>query len=162
MGILSRLFGQKPEKPDPLEAELADWCVVTAHNDDSDERVCMRLRIARPNLEGIESFTTAVEIEWRWADEGWSPPEQVETDQVEFEDALCDLSGDNGYSELVMVRTGFGAREWLYYTSDQARFMSELNTLLENHEQYPIDIKFYDDAGWEIWKDVLETVSDRA
>jgi len=73
----------------------------------------------------------------------------------EFEATLDALSGGNGFAELVSVRTGFGARGWLYYTCDQAKFMTQFNALLASHPQYPTEVMIEEDPEWSAWAEMV-------
>ena len=80
---------------------------------------------------------------------------------LSFEEALDELSGMNGLSEIFQVLTGMGVKEWVYYTNDRNAFMGRFNELLKNHEPYPLEIEFYDDPYWEVWQDMLASVESR-
>jgi len=51
----------------------------------------------------------------------------------------------------MLVATGLGLREWVYYTRDREQFMERLNELLQGHAAYPVEIEIYDDPDWENW-----------
>ena len=70
-------------------------------------------------------------------------------------------SAANGFAELVQVSTGFGEREWLFYSSNRKRFMARFNELLAGHEPYPLEITFYRDREWKIWDDMLQPLLRR-
>jgi len=89
------------------------------------------------------------------------PPPDVKQAMDAFEDAVDPLTWLNGFSELLYVATGSGHREWLFYSSDQNRFMRELNDLLSTHEPYPLEIEFGDDPEWKAWSELAEAVEER-
>jgi hypothetical protein len=143
-----------------LEDELRDWQIVTVENKEQQSRATIRLRVRKPALPDEPAFDCAVEISWPYDGIDYPGPD-VNQRQLAFETALDDLSGMNGFSELVQVSTGMGKKDWLYYTSDQDRFMRDLNALLDGHDPYPIQINFYPDPSWQIWSDVVEAVQSK-
>lgn len=80
---------------------------------------------------------------------------------VAFEEAIDELTAQNGHSELVQVSTGNGMKEWLFYSRDQAAFMELMNTLLRGHPMYPLEIKFYADPEWQIWSETADSIAAR-
>jgi hypothetical protein len=110
----------------------------------------------KPAIPDGRVFGCAVEISWLYSGTTDYPPREENQKQLAFETALDDLSGMNGFSELVQVSTGRGKKEWLYYTSDQERFMRDFNALLAGHEPYPIQINFYEDPEWKLWSEIVE------
>src|SRR5262245_9411182 len=151
---------KEPGDRDAIEAELRDWRIVTIENREQQSRATIRLRVRKPPIPDGRVFGCAVEISWPYDGSDY-PDSEVNQQQLAFEAALDDLSGMNGFSELVQVSTGMGKKEWLYYTSDRERFMHELNELLAGHEPYPIRINFYDDAQWRLWSEVVEGVQSK-
>jgi uncharacterized protein DUF695 len=144
-----------------LENELRDWQILTAENKEQQSHATIRLRMRKPPLPDGRVFGCAVEISWPYDGVNGYPGSDVNQQQLAFETALDDLSGMNGFSELVQVSTGMGKKDWLYYTSDQERFMRDLNALLEGHDPYPIQINFYDDPDWQIWSEVVAAVQSK-
>jgi hypothetical protein len=144
-----------------LEDELRDWQIVAVENKEQQSRATIRLRVRKPPLPDGRVFDCAVEISWPYDGVDGYPSPDVNQRQLAFETALDDLSGMNGFSELVQVSTGMGKKDWLYYTSDQDRFMRDLNALLAGHDPYPIQINFYQDPSWQIWSDVVEAVQSK-
>jgi hypothetical protein len=140
--------------------ELRDWQILTVENTEQQSHATIRLRLKRPQLPEGSVFGCAVEISWPYDGAGY-PDHDVNQKQIAFEEALDELSGMNGFSELVQVSTGMGKKDWLYYTSDQERFMRDFNALLAGHPPYPIQINFYEDAQWRIWSEVVEAVQPR-
>jgi hypothetical protein len=144
-----------------LEEELRDWQIVSVENKEQGSQATIRLRMRKPPLPDGRAFDCAVEISWPYDGVNGYPSSDVNQKQLAFETALDDLSGMNRFSELVQVSTGMGKKEWLYYTSDQERFMRDFNALLAGHDPYPIQINFYEDPSWQIWSEVVEAVQGR-
>lgn len=157
---LRRLFRNEPP-PDELQAELRDWRIVKAINDETNEAAVFRLRIRKPPLGNIDAFRTAVRVTWPYTSDSPMPTKDVQAQQNAFDIALDELSGGNGYAELVQVSTGNGVKEWLYYTTDVEAFGASFNRLLEGHPRYPVTLQFEQDPEWRIWGDFVESVEDR-
>lgn len=151
----------RPDVAD-LDNELRDWKIIDVNNPDLQTSAVIRLRMCKPPLPEGCAFSCAVEITWPYSSADQYPAPDVNQKQLSFERALDDLSGMNGFSELVQVWTGMGTKEWLYYTSNQRRFMTDFNALLSGHEHYPIEIKFYDDPEWQIWSQTVEAVESKS
>jgi hypothetical protein len=98
-------------------------------------------------------------LEWPYG--SGLPPPNVKQRMEAFEEGIEELMFDNGFSELVMVRTGLGRRDWLFYTSDQARFMARLNGLLAGHDPYPLRITISGDPDWKAWHETRDEVCSR-
>jgi hypothetical protein len=150
-----------PQDKEALEEELRDWQIVTVENRERQSRAIIRLRVRKPPIPDGRVFGCAVEISWPYDGADDYPDGDVNQKQLAFEAALDDLSGMNGFSELVQVSTGMGKKEWLYYTSDQERFMRDFNALLDGHEPYPIQIRFYEDPNWRLWSEVVEAMQSK-
>lgn len=113
MGLLEKLlwkFGGRRMRQRMLDKSLAPWRIGEADNKETNCRIIHRFRIEKPSLPRGRPFATAIEIEWTEKYDGSTPPDAYWNRTKEFEDALDGLSGDNGYSELVSVLTGFGTR----------------------------------------------------
>ncbi len=167
MGFLKKILGGPASEPEGrsnqqiLDDELEQWSIVTADNEETGEHAVFRLRTSRPETPQGQSFSTAVSIGWSFeSDSGMPSPETMEV-MNSFEDGIDPLTWLNGFSELMYVATGNGEREWLFYSSDQERFMGEFNSLLADHQPYPLRIEFIDDPEWTLWGDIAEAVAQR-
>jgi len=142
-----------------LEKDLAAWRIVKLINPGGQAGV-IRIRMSRPERADPVAYATAVEITWHY--EGRLPSKQDGELHRAFEGALDGLHWFNGFSELVQVRTGSGAKDWLFYTTDRERFMRELNRALAGQPRYPIKISFYDDPDWAIWRRTVDDIRSRS
>ncbi len=144
-----------------LQDSLKAWRIVTVENEKIGT-VVMRLRIEQPRLPSGVAYCSAVSIEWPYESESPGPPPNVKQQMDGFEGAIEDLTDDNELSELMLVRTGLGIREWLFYSCDQPRFMERFNALLAGHPAYPLRISFVNDPDWKLWREMVDEVRDRA
>jgi Family of unknown function (DUF695) len=155
---LRRLF----RKTTPLEEELKDWRIVSAVNQPAGQAAVFRVRLHKPAVPEIAAFKTAIRVTWEPEAEAQFANEETRRRQLAFEEALDDLSGYNGFAELVQVSTGLGTKEWLYYTSSIPQFGDTFHRLLEGHERYPVTLQFHEDPDWKIWSDFVKTIMERA
>ena len=73
----------------------------------------------------------------------------------QLEDSLEELSD---FSYLIQVRTGLGERNWLYYTSDADRFVSEIRSrlLVQGLSELKIESRY--DPEWAEWRLLAERI----
>jgi hypothetical protein len=152
VGILSKLSGRRS-----ANAAEPQWSIVKAINPVSSEAAVIRIRTDRP----MDRLPTAIEISWPYLSEKLFPESDERQRMAAFEEAIDELTSENGHTELVQVSTGNGVKEWLFYSRDQAAFMDRMNTLLHDHPPYPVQIKFYEDADWQIWRETVEALNAR-
>ena len=154
--FLKKLFGRDNDSEMPAD-ELNHWVMAEAKNDEAT--VVYRLRTTKPPLADIGSYGTAISIRWSYdgGDSGM-PSSEVNAQQLVFEEATEELAMYNGYSFLMLVSTGVGYKEWVFYAKDRSEFMSRLNAVLKRHPEYPLKIEFYDDAEWKIWNDIVSII----
>jgi len=89
-------------------------------------------------------------VNWDYGGDGF--PDSSATQLIDsFESLLDDLSADNGNSYLMLVLTGSGRKQWVYYVRDLARFMASVNTALAGQERFPIALHEDADPDWEYW-----------
>lgn len=159
MKRLMDLFRRKRETG--LEDEAAgDWAIVRAVNEGSGEAGIIRIKTRKPATADIAAYTTAVTIQWPYS--APSLPDTADNERMlDFERSIDELTGENGYSELVQVRTGFGNKEWLFYARDRGTFMASFNELVHGHPAYPVKIEFQEDAGWDLWQKTLNDLRSR-
>ena len=155
-----RRGAQQPATEQGLNDELRDWKVITIDNKEEQVSFMVRQRIRKPALPEKPRFADAIEISWPYQSTGSFPTSEDNQKQLTFERALDDLSGSNGFAELVQVTTGMGKKQWLYYSCSRDRFMKELNMCLEGHERYPLTIEFYEDPEWQIWTQAVESLRE--
>lgn len=158
---IGKLSGRRKEEEEAVPKSALDaWRIVHGSNDEQGQHLIARIRIRKPVIPRGLRYNTAVLIEWAYEGDPVSTlPDSETTDRMtEFERAIDPLASENGFAELVCVKTGLGARQWLYYTGDTARFMAEFNQLLAGHPPYPLEIMFNDDPDWSVWRGFLEDI----
>ncbi len=87
VGLLSRLFGRKPQS-EPR------WSIVRAVNDATAEAAVIRIRTDRPSEPG--HLRTAIEISWAYRSESPFPQSAENQHMFAFEEAIDELTSENG------------------------------------------------------------------
>lgn len=136
-----------------------EWEIVKAINADRGEAQVFRLRKRRPDGAHVQKLATALSIRWPYDPSSIFPKGQEKESILSFERAIDWLAEENGHSELVLVATGLGWKEWLYYVDDPTWFMTMLNDLLSGHESFPLTIDWYDDPAWKLWQEMLDAAA---
>lgn len=95
-----------------------------------------------------------------WSYDGSSnngmPTKNVNEAMVRLERAIENSLLRESFARHAYSRTGNGLKELVYYVSDRDAFMAVFNDALNAHPPYPIEIKFYNDAEWKDFRDLLE------
>lgn len=112
-----------------------------------------RVRTTRPQLPKGARFDTAVMVEWTYA-EGGMPDKETLAALLDFERTFDELTSDNGFAELLLVRTGAGQRSWLFYTTDQYKFMDRFKQCLYGHP-CEVEVVIGEDPEWSVWQEAL-------
>jgi hypothetical protein len=87
------------------------------------------------------------------------PPSDQNEAQVLFEDAV-DCLGNGQHGCLMLVLTGNGRKEWLYYVRDPEEWTSVLNSCLVDHPAYPLEIGHWRDGDWSTWRNFTASMTD--
>ncbi len=102
-------FGGRTARERILAESLKPWRIVRLENEGAVG--ILRLRITKPPLPAGVVLSTAVTIDWSYDSDDGLPLPDTKTAMDAFEVATEELTCDNDFAELVMVRTGFGTRE---------------------------------------------------
>ena len=132
-----------------------EWLEVKRKVDESI--VLYRYRAAiNPNVS-YSDYPTLVAITWEFADydDPFKFQGSVEEHHYDLEHSLNHLNGDeNGF--LILIRTGEGVKEWLWYVKDFEDWMAKLNQSFSGKPAFPIKIDPYDDPEWGTFKQLNE------
>ena len=142
---------------------IAHWenMYFTAQGEQDGKPVIYRSMQNVPEGEKEADFPNLINIYWAFDGEknnGMPDPETFDK-QVAFEDALISLD-TNGVSHLMLVITGNGRKEWIWYVKDTKAWMGQLNTLLKGHDVYPIEIEMDQDPEWATYHGFVSSVKD--
>jgi hypothetical protein len=140
-----------------LDEALNQWRIVKIENEKLGT-VIMKLRVEKPSLPDESEFRTAISVDWPYG--SGLPDVQVKTRMDAFEVGVDELTSENGFAELVLVRMGLGVRTWLFYSSDPARFRNRFDALTLAR-RYPLRITVEDDPDWKLWREIVDDVGVR-
>jgi len=128
------------------------WFVFEVKNDDL--AVVHRLRADKPLNKDIKKFDQLIIISWKYeANEVGFPFKEDQEEINEFEQAIDELTCDKDLSYLMLVKTGKGLREWVFYVKDVGNFVQQFNKLLLGRKAFPIEVTRYVDKNWDCWQE---------
>ncbi len=138
-----------------VSSDLGFWTMMSAES--ADGSAVFRVRTDRPADSAIELCSTAVIVRWDYTPAAAGMPDDATRQSMDqFEDHLGDLGASEGFSYLMLVTTGFGQREWTYYTCDPNQFVDRFNALLPQQPSYPVEVVLCRDPQWDYWQDVQQ------
>lgn len=120
--------------------------------------VIMKFVNELPDQSVTDKLPALTVVSWKYdgSQNNGMPLEEVNNRMILLEDALEDSMGLSMIFTHAYSRTGNNLKELVYYTTKQEDFMAMLNRALESHEEYPIEIDFYNDKDWSEFKKVLK------
>jgi hypothetical protein len=127
-------------------------------NDEEDGPRLWQFRNSFPQYLDTTQYPVAVLVEWAYADDGLPDSETISAMHT-FEKLLSVLNTEAGNSFLVHIIRGNGVSELCYYVRDHNLFMAGFNEALSGKPDYPIEIEFMNDPGWEYHRSILENFS---
>lgn len=137
------------------EESKGRWLEVTRVVNESP--VLYRYRTAmNPKINGSD-YPTLVAIAWDFED--YDGPFKFEGSFQEhhndFEESLNGLDGEeNGF--LILVMTGTGIKEWLWYVKDFENWMAKINQSFSGKSVFPIKITSYEEPEWGTYQKLIE------
>jgi hypothetical protein len=78
-----------------------------------------------------------------------------------MEDLLEPHVEKDGLATLVLVSTGEGLREWVYYTRSREAFMARMNAAFKDLPRFPIEIDLWADPKWERYESFKAGVQNK-
>lgn len=126
---------------------------VLAEDDEDGLSVIYRLRESVPDGIVIKDHSFLLSILWKYEFDGSSgiPSSELNEQQIAFDDAL-DGMDNTGLGIMMLVITGNGRREWVWYVTDPQQWLASLHECLTGHPVYPLDIQQSEDSEWATWK----------
>lgn len=142
-----------------MSAAAAENVYFTAQGKQDGKPVIYRSMEKVPEGQKESDYPTLINIYWPFevnANNGM-PDAQTNEDQITFENALEQLD-QNGVSHLMLVVTGNGRKEWIWYVKDVEAWMVKFNDLLSGHKVYPVEIEINQDPEWSTYHDFVSGV----
>jgi hypothetical protein len=128
--------------------ELRRWLIMMAQN--SGRKALYRVRADR----AVADLAIRVSIAWRYAEqnENGFPVPALRRAMETFETAFDAVTA----AELVLVTTGMGLREWVFYTADLDGFIDQFKRLLRGKARAAVTIAHCADPTWQYWRQVRQ------
>jgi hypothetical protein len=126
------------------------WSVIQAEK--NGKPLLIRYRSERP--QGVETagFPFLLSATWTYqANEVGLPPPEETGLMDKFEDALESALEASQTAYLMVILTGNGERDWLWYTCGEAEAMRQVNQALKGHKRYPVQFSVQQDRGWRAY-----------
>ncbi|WHI52925.1 DUF695 domain-containing protein [Microbulbifer sp. MLAF003] len=142
-----------------MSSAVAENIYFTATGEQEGKPVIYRNMQSVPKGEKETDFPTLINIYWPFEkkENNGMPDRNTNKKQIVFEDAIAPLDV-NGVSHLMMVVTGNGRKEWIWYVRDSDEWMEKLNELLVGHDVYPIQIEMENDPEWSTYYNFVSDV----
>ena len=139
--------------PEPSDAEQKDGPWIIAEGKENEKPILYRVRMSIPSNVEVSEYPYLMSILWEYDQENESgmPTSKQNEQQLSFDDAL-DAIDNAGAGILMIVVTGNGRREWIWYVNDKTQWSQQLHKALEGHAVYPIDIEQSEDGNWETYR----------
>ncbi|MDP2716001.1 DUF695 domain-containing protein [Rheinheimera sp.] len=138
---------------------VAENIYFTAQGEQDGKPIIYRSMEKVPEGQTEADFPTLINIYWSFESDANNgmPDSQTNADQIAFEDAIDSLD-QNGVSHLMLVVTGNGRKEWIWYVKDVEGWMGKLNELLSGHKVYPVEIEIEQDQNWSTYHNFVSGV----
>jgi hypothetical protein len=128
-----------------------DDCWSVAHAEKNGKPLLIRFRSQRPQGVETAAFPFLLSATWTYPANEAGLPAPEETQLMDrFEDALAALEASQA-AYLMVVLTGNGERDWLWYTHGEAEAMRQVNEALKGHKPYPVQFSVQQDRSWEAY-----------
>lgn len=131
------------------------WLEVKRMVDESS--VSYRYRAPMAADIRCSDYPTLVAVAWDFED--YEGPFKFEGSFQEHHDELeASLNGldgeENGF--LILVMTGVGIKEWLWYVRDFDDWMAKINESFSGKSVFPIRISSYEEPEWGTYQKLIE------
>jgi hypothetical protein len=138
---------------EPNEAQSVtddQWTVAQAEK--NGKPLLVRYRSNRPQGVKSSAFPFLFSATWTYQanEAGFSAPEETEL-MDKFEDALVSALEASQTAYLMVILTGDGDRDWLWYTRGEAEAMRQVNQALKGHKRYPVQFSVQQDRSWRAY-----------
>ena len=126
------------------------WNVAQLEKD--GKPLLVRYRNERPQNVETDAFPFLLSTTWAYQPNEFALPSADEMELMDkFEDALASALETSQTAHLMVVLTGSGERDWLWYIRGEAEAMRLVNQALKGHKPYPIQFSVQKDRGWKAY-----------
>jgi hypothetical protein len=131
---------------------LADDRWSVAQLEKNGKPLLVRYRNERPQSVETAAFPFLLSATWAYQPNEFALPSADEMEWMDrFEDALASALETSQTAHLMVILTGNGERDWLWYTHSEAEAMRHVNQALKGHQPYPIQFSVQKDRGWKAY-----------
>ncbi|WP_169308294.1 DUF695 domain-containing protein [Ferrimonas aestuarii] len=103
------------------------------------------------------TYPTLINIYWPFDSNDSGMPSPDINDQLAlFENTTSSLDAA-GISHLMLVVTGNGRKEWIWYVNDVESWLDQFNSLLSAHDVFPIELEMEVDEDWSTYHQFIES-----
>jgi hypothetical protein len=126
------------------------WSVAQAEK--NGKPLLIRYRSQRPQGVEATAFPFLLSATWSYQPNEFGLPSATEMEWMDkFEDALAmSLEGSQTAHRMVIL-TGAGERDWLWYTTGEDEAMRQVNQALKGHKKYPVQFSVQKDRAWKAY-----------
>lgn len=137
-----------------------EWTV--ARGEKNGQPLLLRYRNERPTGVEPAAFPFLLSATWAYEPNEFGLPETDEMERMgKFEDALTSALEGSRTAHLMVVMTGGGERDWLWYTCEEEAAMEQVNRALKGHKPYPVQFAVQKDRAWRAYSQFVAGNSAR-
>jgi Family of unknown function (DUF695) len=131
---------------------VADDQWTVAQGKRNGNPLLIRYRSARPHGVAATAFPCLLSATWSYRpnDLGMPSTEGMKL-MDQFEDALVASLEGSQTAHLMVILTGGGERDWLWYTCGEEAAMRQVNQALKGHKPYPVEFSVQKDRAWKAY-----------
>lgn len=139
------------ENTKPQSSTDERWSVAEAQK--NGKPLIVRYRSRRPEGVAPAGYPFLLSATWSYqpATLAGLPSEQDVELMSRFEDALESALESSGSAHLMVVLTGNGDRDWLWYSRGEEDSMRQVNRALKGHKPYPVQFSVQRDPRWRAY-----------
>lgn len=126
----------------------AVWSTAVSTRPSDGHRVIFRYRSEFEKSFKRSTYPDRVTIAWAYMPSNGMPARDETAAMDQMEDLLEPYVENTSLSILVLVTTGEGRREWVYYTKSKTEFMAAMNKALAGKSRFPVEIDLWTDPKW--------------
>lgn len=138
--------------------DQAVWSTAVATRPSDGHRLIYRYREEFAKSFRRSAYPDRVTIAWTYSSANGMPSKAERESMDRMEDLLAPYVEKASLSMLVLVMTGEGLREWVYYSKSQNEFMAKINEVLRGLPQFPVEIDLWKDPEWKRYEAFKKTV----
>jgi hypothetical protein len=109
-----------------------------------------------PSFQRAE-YPDRVILVWKYSSESGMPVVAERERMDRLEDLMLPAVEAKAQSVLVLVSTGEGFREWIYYTKSKSAFVDKLNETLKMSPSFPLEVHAAPDPAWSTYEAFRKT-----